>query len=418
MLLKKLLSIFLAIITTNLFLVGCSPLNGSSSKTIPSNLNNNNFILYKEENLKKITTIKDDNTEKAIKKITGEADKILKDTPLSVTGKKVLPNGASDHDFVSLSIYYWPDQSKPNGLPYIYHDGRTNPELKDTTKYDAEKKTKMVRSVNVLSLSYYISGKEEYASKATDFLRAWFINDSTKMNPNMNYGESIPGKSNGTSSGIIESVPFIELTDSIRMLESSKSWTSDDDKSLKSWFSQYTDWLVNSSHGKGEAEASNNHGVWYDAQVAAYAYFTGNDALAKTIVGESKEKRIAKQIEPDGKMPLELERTNSFGYTMYNLEAFILLASVGDKVGIDIWSYSTQDGRSIKKALDYFNSYVEGRINWTYQNIDKTSPTQIAPYIAIANEHFKDKSFTTSIEKMLPKNNAQEIIKVYSNLSK
>lgn len=408
MILKRLLSILLSIITANLFLVGCNPLNEASNK----------FIFYKEENLKKITTIKDDNIETAIKKITEEADEILKTPPLSVTGKKVIPNGASDHDFVSLSIYYWPDQSKPDGLPYVYHDGRKNPELKDPTKYDAEKKNKMVSSVNILSLSYYVTGKEKYASKATDFLRAWFINDSTKMNPNLNYGESVPGKNDGTSSGIIESVPFIELTDSIRMLESSKSWTSGDDKALKTWFSQYTDWLINSSHGKTAAKANNNHSVWYDAQVAAYAYFTGNDALAKKIVVESKKKRIAKQIEPDGKMPLELKRTNAFGYTIYNLQAFISLASVGDRVGIDIWKYSTKDGRSMKKALEYFTPYVEGKINWPYQDINKASSTKITPYIAIANEHFKDKNFALSIEKMLPNNNAQEIIKIYSNLSK
>lgn len=414
MIMKKLFSILLLITTANLILVGCSPKNESPSKSIAPG--KNKCILYDEENLKKIT--KDDHTDKAMKKITEEADNLLKENPVSVTGKKVIPNGASDHDYVSLATYYWPDPSKPNGLPYVSHDGRKNPELKDTTKYDAAKKDKMVGSVNTLSLAYYITGKEEYAAKAADFLKTWFINDSTKMNPNMNYSQSVPGKNDGSSSGIIESVPFIELTDSIRMLESSKSWTADDDKAIKSWFSQYTDWLVNSSRGKGEAKANNNHGVWYDAQIAAYAYFTGNDALAKKIVEESKEKRIAKQIEPDGKMPLELARTNSLNYTMYNLQAFISLARVGDRVGIDIWDYKTEDGRSIKKALDYFNSYVEGKINWTYQNIAEAEPTQMTPYLAIANEHYHDKSFAASIEKMLPKNNAQEIIKTYSNRSK
>lgn len=418
MIIRKLYSTLLSIITAYFILVGCSPTDELSVISTNSNLSNNKFILYNGEDIKKLKTIKNDNTEKAIKKITEEADKILKETPVSVTGKKIIPKGASDHDYVSLSIYHWPDQSKPNGMPYVRHDGRKNPELKDTTKYDAEKKDKMVSDVNTLSLSYYITGKEEYASKAADFLKTWFINDSTKMNPNMNYSQCIPGKSDGTSSGIIESVPFIELTDSIRMLESSKSWTPDEDKALKSWFSQYTDWLVNSDRGKGEAKAKNNHGVWYDAQVADYAYFIGNDTLVKKIVEESKEKRIANQIEPDGKMPLELARTNSLSYTMYNLEAFISLARVGDRVGIDIWKYSTQDGRSIKKALDYFNSYVEGKINWTYQNIVKTEPTQMTPYIAIANEHYNDKNLAKTIKKLLPKNNAQGIIKTYSNLSK
>ena len=62
---------------------------------------------------------------------------------------------------------------------------------------------------------------------------------------------------------------------------------------------------------------------------------------------------MGKQILPDGSMPRELGRTRPLHYSFYALEAFAQLATVGARVGEDLWHYETADHRSLTKAIDY-----------------------------------------------------------------
>ena len=40
---------------------------------------------------------------------------------MSVTDKADAPASGDKYDYMSLARYYWPDASKPDGLPYVIH---------------------------------------------------------------------------------------------------------------------------------------------------------------------------------------------------------------------------------------------------------------------------------------------------------
>jgi Alginate lyase len=82
------------------------------------------------------------------------------------------------------------------------------------------------------------------------------------------------------------------------MLNGSKSWDQSDQRALQGWFNAYLAWLLESPEGRTEAKAQNNHGSWYDVQVASYALFIGKNDIARNILNAFSAKRIAKQIEP------------------------------------------------------------------------------------------------------------------------
>ena len=124
-----------------------------------------------------------------------------------------------------------------------------------------------------------------------------------------------------------------------------------------------------SSNGINEQDSPNNHGTWYDVQLASLALFAGAPDTAKRILQDAKNLRIAAQIEPDGRMPKELERTRGMGYNSFNLLAMTTLATIGENVGVDLWHYETADGRSIRKAIDWMVPYYEGTKKWEYQQI-------------------------------------------------
>src|SRR5437762_13988851 len=63
----------------------------------------------------------------ALEQLRAEAEKALQFTPVSVMDKKLVPDSGDKHDYMSIAPYFWPDPSKPDGLPYIRRDGEVNP---------------------------------------------------------------------------------------------------------------------------------------------------------------------------------------------------------------------------------------------------------------------------------------------------
>jgi hypothetical protein len=424
---NKLRIISSLLISSFIFLLtGCSQSeidyikNNLQQNTTDSNTKNQNeFILYDSLSLSKLkdTATTPDIMKSSVNKIIKSANAALKIQPLSVTQKKILPEGADSHEYISMAIYYWPDPTKANGKPYINKDGQVNPEKNDTDKYDSARLSKMISTVNTLSLAYYLTDKEDYAKHSAELLRTWFLNADTKMNPNLDYGQGVPGKDTGRSSGIIDTVSLISIIDSVKMLENSENWTETDSSSLKKWFSDYVDWLQQSTLGKKEAAATNNHSVWYDAQVASFAYYIGRQDISKSIVEQAKVKRITTQIQADGSMPRELARTRSMDYTMYNLEAFTTLAQIGEKVDVDLWNYASEDGKSIKLAYNYLYPYLQDKSNWKYQNIVQENNKSFAPYLAIAAKKLNNPDYGVAAVQFLTENDAKPNIMVYSFLN-
>ncbi|WP_308551651.1 alginate lyase family protein [uncultured Mediterranea sp.] len=298
-----------------------------------------------------------------------EADDWLKQKPLSVMMKKQVPASGDKHDYMSIARYYWPDPSKPDGLPYISKDGEVNPEIFD---YDRYPLGQMVDRVIALTLAWYFSGEERYAAEATKQVRVWFLDEATRMNPNLEYSQVVMGKDNnkGRSSGLIDTYSFIEMLEAVTLLEKSHSFTGTDSKALKAWFERLTEWMLTSPQGKKESASVNNHSVSYDTQIIAFALYSGNRGLAEKTIKAFPEKRLFRQVEPDGSQPQELRRTLAFHYSRENLTHVINVMLLAKRAGLSIDRMESEDGRSFYKAVDFLTPYVEkGEKAWPYQQI-------------------------------------------------
>src|SRR5258707_15642911 len=114
---------------------------------------------------------------------------------------------------MSQAPYFWPDPKSPNGLPYIRRDGERNPEINKIT--DHRSLDQLESSVETLALAFYFKGEEAYAAKATQLLRAFFLDPATRMNPNLEYAQFIPGVNTGRGIGFIEKGGLTGVVDAI-----------------------------------------------------------------------------------------------------------------------------------------------------------------------------------------------------------
>ena len=305
------------------------------------------------------------------------ARQALKTKPVSVMDKSVTPPSGDKHDYMSQAPYFWPNPKSSNGLPYIRRDGERNPEISKIS--DHGNILGMPEKVQTLALAYYFTGDEEYAAKATEMLRVWFLNPATRMNPHFQYAQAIPGVNTGRGIGLIESRGLTQVVDGIGLLAGSKAWTEADQQGLEKWFTEFLDWMRESKNGKEEAAAKNNHGTYYDVQVVSFAMFLGQWEFATNVLEHAKSKRIAVQIEPDGRQPLELERTKAWSYSTANLSGLMSLAKLGERVGVDLWNYETEDGRGIRKAFDFLTPFALGQKEWSHQQLGGWSAEGFVP---------------------------------------
>jgi hypothetical protein len=320
--------------------------------------------------------------EPALNALIRAADKALEVVPPSVMDKGRIPPSGDKHDYMTIAPYFWPDPGKSNGLPYIRHDGKVNPESRDDA-LDHGRMVEMASTIETLALAYYFTGNEAYAEHAAKCLRVWFLDPATRMNPHLNYAQAVLGENAGRGTGILEGRNISQAADAVGLLAGSPAWTGQDRKEFKTWLETYLNWLLTSKNGHDEANAINNHGTWYDVQAMELALVLGKMDVAKQIAQAAQAKRITVQIQPDGRQPLELARTAAFGYSHFNLEALYNLATLSEYAGVDLWHCRLANGSyALATALDFLTPYLgDAPPQWPYQQIQDFKPADFGPQL-------------------------------------
>lgn len=334
----------------------------------------------------------DASTRAAIAPLVSRANRDSTVRPVSVTTKTETPPGGTKHDYMSLSLYAWPNPATSSGLPYVTRDGQVNPEVNSIS--DKANLASVEDWSQELAYAYYFTGNQAYATKAADILSTWFLDPATAMNPSLTYAQAVKGSSSGQPGGIIDTADLPKVVDAAGLLAGSAAWTAADAAALKNWFRSYLGWLRTSPEGIAEAATTNNHAVWYADQVVSYALYTGQTALAQQLLRSAETQLIAKQIRPDGTQPFELTRTDTWSYSTYNVEAFVRLAELGSAASVDVWHYQAPNGASIRKALNYVVGYGTRMSSWPYKQGRTATLSYLVLPLYAAGVEFNDPAYT------------------------
>ena len=276
--------------------------------------------------------------------------------PITVTAAVSPRSAGARHDFSSEGDYWWPDPKNPGG-PYLQRDGMSNP---DNFIEHRRSMIRLSQIVPALAAAYKLTKDRKYSGAAAKHLRAWFIDEDTGMNPNLQYAQAIKGRFTGRGTGIIDTLHLVEVARAAGQLDLS----AEDAAGVKQWFAGYLTWMTTHAYGIAERDARNNHGTCWCTQAAAFAQLTGNRQLMDYCRDLYRTVLIPNQEAPDGSFPLELARTKPYGYSLFNLDAMATLVQTLTAKDDNLWTWKLPDGRGMAKAMAYMVPFIADKSKW------------------------------------------------------
>ena len=293
-------------------------------------------------------------------RILTAAARYLKEPPITVTASTSPRSPGGKHDYFSEADYYWPDPKNPGGA-YIQRDGMSNP-----NNFLDHRRSLLRFSVQAPALvaAWQITREKAYAQHAVRHLRAWFIDDSTRMNPNLQYAQAIRGSSSGARFGIIDTIHLVEVVRGAEVLAESPALSKNEMDDIKSWFADYTQWMTTHHYGIDEMESHNNHATCWVMEVASFAQFTGNRELAEYARRRFQSVLLPRQMKADGSFPFEMNRTKPYAYSLFNLDAMATICHILSTPQENLWTFQLADGRGMAKAVAFMEPYIRDKSRW------------------------------------------------------
>lgn len=337
------------------------------------------------------------------------ATSYLDSLPVTVTASACDRSEGNRHDFYSEGDYWWPDPANPDG-PFIRKDGQTNPE-----NFVAHRLAmiRLSQIVGIQTSAYLLTGDKKFSEATQKHLDAWFVKKDTRMNPSLNYVQAIKGRVTGRGIGIIDAIHLVEVARSVEILENNGALPENSVTEIKTWFSEFVIWLTTHQYGIDEMNAKNNHGTCWVMQVGAFARLTGNNEVLELCRDRFKTVLLPNQMAKDGSFPMELKRTKPYGYSLFNLDAFMTAAEILSDDKNNLYEFSTSEGLSMKLGGEFLFPFVKDKSSWTYEPdvmYWKEWPVR-HPFLLFAGKAYHNNEFIATWKRLEGYPNTGEVIR-------
>jgi len=295
-------------------------------------------------------------------RVLHDAEAYLHEEPITVTAAHSDRGGGGLHDYFSEGDYWWPDPKNPDG-PYIRRDGYSNP-----ANFDDHRKALMRLSVQAptLAAAWKLTHQRKYAAHFAKHLRAWFVDDATKMNPNLEYAQAIHGVTKGRGIGVIDTLQLVEVVRAARVLEADGGLSKPDADAVRAWFAAYVTWMSTSKNGTDEEHEKNNHGTCWVLQVAEFSQFTHHDDLRELCITRFKNDIVPMQIAKDGRLPLELVRTKPYSYSLFDADVLAGICQSLSTPTENLWLFKGPNDAGVADTIAFLEPYIADKSKWPF----------------------------------------------------
>ena len=85
-----------------------------------------------------------------------------------------------------------------------------------------------------------------------------------------------------------------------------------------------------------------------------------------------------------------------------NLKSLMLLALLGEKVGVDLWQIPSEEDPAIRRALDFLLPFALAPEAWEYEQVLEFRPERIVPLIEQARLQYPERMdvYTDALSKI------------------
>ncbi|KAI8802056.1 alginate lyase-domain-containing protein [Cladochytrium replicatum] len=269
--------------------------------------------------------------------------------------KNQIPPSNSTNDYISYATYWWPSNTPacnadPNSKDcvFIRIDGK-----RVAKTYAKDSIYSMTSCVLALSTAAVRFNSKRYATRAQEMIRMFLMNGTTRMNPNVNYGQYLRGKYStglGRKEGLIDVRSLSRVVNSYKLLKKAGLWR-ESSREFQNWFKDFAKWLTTSPIALGANDTANNQAMWYQSTLAMVYYASNQTEQLQSLLKSFPQRtQLWSQFREDGELTTEASRENPYHYRRFLLQAAYNILSLGRTQGIEP---ADLKGDAILKATRY-----------------------------------------------------------------
>jgi hypothetical protein len=184
----------------------------------------------------------------------------------------------------------------------------------------------------------------------------------------------------GRFEGILETLPLVEVAQSIPFLASSSALTQAELTGVHAWFAAYLRWLTAPQDSGPRLAAlardqKDHHGTSWLLQTSAYAYLgvpagdveRSEDNTLAQLRHRFKTVTLRAQISPDGNFLHELRSTTPYRDSLFNLDMMAAVCQLLSTRMESVWEYQLEDGPGMRAAIAYHFPFIADRSRWPFR---------------------------------------------------
>jgi TonB family protein len=258
-------------------------------------------------------------------------------------------------DYYSEALTWWPVHDDPDA-PYMIREGEVNPEA------FTEHREALMRFAEItsgLTAAYVITGKKDYALKALEHVKAWFIDPETRMSPHVKYARAIPNRNPERVFAIMDALPLADVFRSL--LVTGKFLSEDEQMAIDTWLDDYAHYLEYDPMMQVAMQREDNYSLAWLLQIASVARYRNDEEMLDKARYYFKEHSLKFLTEPG---------TPYLNFTvnqpdMYNIfTAADLVAAITESLSdrdFDAWTEITS---GVQRPGDLINAMYSGLLNF------------------------------------------------------
>lgn len=302
--------------------------------------------------------------EDALRQLNILADLQSKKRISKITDKQELPPSGDIKDYFSLRRFV-----HGIGDREVLIDGVSAPVSiigsEESRQYDRTAFYECINQTTIMTVAGIMLENRNYLARAASVLTTWFIEQDSRMNPHAQFAQlNLQKPEHPNPYGLIDLRDLWLLPHLTNSLYLNGALSETQHAAIKSWSSEFLQYLLASQQGQLAFNAYNNIGTWVHLVATSLSIFTG-EYRSTTYLINSASMRLVAQCKVIGMQFEELSRTRPLHYSLFNLTAWTLLANVVRSMDLNLWKYRGKDGESICRMMHFLQTNMASFAEFT-----------------------------------------------------